>query len=287
MVSDYDRSSPTPHTEWRQGDFALDVGPFLFGDLPKEADEGGIAAFFDDADPAGFVVVSQTCDIVSDPKKLARVAVCPLVKVDARRIDEIFRGRVPRLGFVEQAPEGLVADLAQPMTITKQLLSSWKRMLGFTDKNKALAFARSLERIVGRFAFPTAFNESIRPLERKIKSKYGKIDSPLGKALRSLVELRVRPFPSWESQQVQIQFLLIVAPKDKRLLSPDLIRDNFEATLEDLPWQGGFNIDDPSVRIGDYDDFLARDYIESFPLDMNALSFAASYAKDDEDGGTA
>lgn len=280
MAEDADRGAPAPHTEWRQGDFALAVGSFLFGDIPEDANEGSIGAFFDKVDPAGFVVVSQTCDIVSDPKKLSSVAVCPLVAVDAKRIDEIVRGRVPRLGFVEHAPDGTVADLARPMTISKQLLSTWVRVRGFSDPEKGLEFARSLERCFGRFAFPNAFNESIRPLQDKIRSKYGSPGSSLGKALRSLVELRVRPSAAWDSGEVRVQFLLIFGPEEKRALEPSLIKHEFEAALKDLPWQGGFGLDDPSVRIGGYDDFLARDYVESLALDVNALSFAARYSRE-------
>lgn len=250
----------------------------MFGDLPEEGDEEGIGAFFDDVDPAGFVVVSQTCDIVSDPSKFGFVAVCPLVQVDATRIKEIARGRAPRLGFVEHAPDGFVADLARPMTVSKQLLTSWGRRNGFSDRNQALEFSRSLERAFGRFAFPDAFNNAIRPLLSKVTSKYGKPDSPLGKALRSLSELRVRPSKDWEADDVLVQFFLIFEPKEKRFLEPAEIRGQFELVLKGLPWDGAFAPDDPLVRIGGYDDFLARDYVESFPLDINALSFAAAYA---------
>lgn len=268
-----------PHTEWRQGDYALGVGSFLFGDIADDPNEGGIVAFFDETDPAGYVVVSQTCDIVSDPEKFGWVAVCPLVLVDANRIGEIARGRVPRLGFIEHAPEGLVADLARPMTISKQLLCTWARVQGFTDQKKALEFARCLERTFGRFAFPDAFNRSIRPLLEKISSKYGKPESAFGKAIRSLEELRVRPSGEWDSERVLVEFLLIFARKEKRLLEPLVISAEFCQALHELPWQGGFGPQDPPVRIGDYDDFLARDYVESFPLDVNALSFAARYSQ--------
>jgi hypothetical protein len=279
VAEDANRAAPSSHTEWRQGDFALDVGSFLFGDIPEDIDEGGIGAFFNDAEPAGFVVVSQTCDIVSDPGRFDSVAVCPLVEADTTRIDEVARGRAPRLGFVEHAPEGMVADLARPMTISKRLLSTWRRFKGFTDQQKALEFARSLERCFGRFAFPDAFNDSIRPLEHKIRSKYGKPESPLGKALRSLVELRVRPSAAWDSEKVRVQFLLIFGPNESRVLEPLSIKEEFEAALKDLPWQGGLGLDDPPVRIGAYDDFLARDYVESYALDVNALSFAARYSR--------
>ena len=277
MAEHDDQAATYPLKEWRQGDFALGVGSFLFGDLPEEGDQEGIGAFFDDVDPAGFVVVSQTCDVVSDPSKFGFVAVCPLVQVDATRIKEIARGRAPRLGFIEHAPDGFVVDLARPMTVSKQLLASWGRCEGFSDPNQAVEFSRSLERAFGRFAFPDAFNESIRPLLSKVTSKYGKPDSPLGKVLRSLSELRVRPSKDWEADDVRVQFFLIFEPKEKRYLEPAEIKDQFEAVLKELTWQGGFGPDDPLVRVGDYDDFLARDYVESFSLDVNALSFAAAY----------
>jgi hypothetical protein len=275
-----DQAATDPLSEWRQGDFALGVGSFLFGDLPEESDGEGMGAFFDDVDPAGFVVVSQTCDIVSDPSKFGFVAVCPLVQVDGARIKDIARGRAPRLGFVEHAPDDFVADLARPMTISKELLASWDRRPGFTDPRQALDFSRSLERAFGRFAFPDAFNECIRPLLSKVTTKYGKPASPLGMALRSLSELRVRPSDDWEAGDVRVQFLLIFAPKEKRALEPAEIKGQFESVFKELPWQGGFGPDEPLVRIGDYDDFLARDYVESFPLDVNALSFAAAYTQE-------
>ncbi|WP_146176318.1 hypothetical protein [Rhodovulum kholense] len=281
MAEHDDQVATKPLSEWRQGDFALGVGSFLFGDLPEEGDQESIGAFFDDVDPAGFVVVSQTCDVVSDPGKFGFVAVCPLIQVNGTRIKEIARGRAPRLGFVEHAPDGFVADLARPMTVSKQLLASWERRIGFSDPKQAFEFSRSIERTFGRFAFPDAFNECIRPLLSKAASKYGKPDSPLGKALRSLSELRVRPSTNdWRESDIRVQFFLIFEPKEKRVLSPFEIKVEFEAVLNELPWQDGYGPDDPLVRIGDYDDFLARDYVESFPLDVNALSFAAAYSQD-------
>lgn len=280
MAEHDDQAETNPLIEWRQGDFSLGVGSFLFGDLSDEGDQEGIGAFFDELDPAGFVVVSQACDIVSDPSKFAFVAICPLVEVDPARIKEIARGRAPRLGFVEHAPISFVADLARPMTVSKQLVASWERCKGFSDPKQALEFSRSLERAFGRFAFPDAFNESIRPLLSKITAKHWKPESPLGKALRSLSELRVRPSKDWEGGDVRVQFFLVFEPKDKRFLEPAEIKAEFESVLEGLPWQGGFGPEGPLVRIGDYDDFLARDYIESFPLDVNALSFAAAYSQE-------
>jgi hypothetical protein len=262
------------HKTWRQGDFALAPGPFLFADLP-DAEGELMAAVYDDPDPAGLVVISQTCDVVSTPDKLPTVVVCPLVAVKPEHLDMIARGRAPRFGFIENAPDGLVADLGRLMSISKALLSTWTRVEGFSTEAAATNFARGLERAYGRFAFPDAFNESIRPLEDAIKSKFWKEGSPLGKALRSLVELRVKPSAAWDSKSVGISFFLIFDAHEKRQAEPAVIFTEFESALKGLPWVAPFSLADPGIRIGSYDDFSARDYVESVPLDLNALSFAA------------
>jgi hypothetical protein len=262
---------------WRQGDFALGVGPFIYGDASSNPAGAGLDAYFDDADPPGFAVISQTCDIVSDPTRNPWVVVCPLVSADPSRVTEIERGGVPRFALVEKAPEGLVAEITRPLTISKDLLASWQRSQGFTDPDKAVEFARSLERCFGRFAFPDDFNRSISILLRKLKDGYGKENAEMGRVARSLAELRVRPSAGWETEGVRVRFFLIVKPEDQREARIEEISSAFEAILSKLTWQGGFSIDDPSLQLGTYDDFLARDYIESIALDINALSFAARY----------
>lgn len=262
---------------WRQGDFALDVGPFIYGDLSANPDGRGLEAYFDEEDPPGVVVVSQTCDIVSDPARNPWVVVCPLVKADPARVTEIERGGVPRLALVENAPEGLVAEIARSLTISKDLLASWQRNQGFTDPGKAVEFARSLERCFGRFAFPDDFNRSISPLLKKLKDGYGKERAEVGRVARSVAELRVRPSAAWDTGDVRVRFLVILKPEAQREAQLGEISSAFEAILSTLPWQGGFQLDEPFLHLGTYDDFLARDYIESVALDINALSFAARY----------
>ena len=51
--------------DWRQGDFALGCGSFLFSGPPDEESAEGViqeAYFADEEEPVGFVVVSQTCE---------------------------------------------------------------------------------------------------------------------------------------------------------------------------------------------------------------------------------
>ncbi|WP_160147812.1 hypothetical protein [Tabrizicola flagellatus] len=200
-----------------------------------------------------------------------------MVKADSTRIAEIERGGVPRLAIVEKAPVGLVAELARPLTISKELLVTWKRNQGFADPAKAVEFARSLERCFGRFAFPDDFNRSISPLLNKLRDGYGRENAEMGRVARSLAEIRVRPSAAWDTEEVRVRFYLILKPEDQREANLEEINSAFEKVLAKLIWQGGLSIDDPSLQLGTYDDFLARDYIESVALDINALSFAARY----------
>ena len=112
---------------------------------------------------------------------------------------------------------------------------------------------------------------------KKLKDGYGKANAEMGRVARSLSELRVRPSAAWDTEEVRVRFLLILKPEDQREAKLEEISSAFEVLLSKLSWQGGFHIDDPSLQLGTYDDFLARDYIESVPLDINALSFAARY----------
>lgn len=99
----------------------------------------------------------------------------------------------------------------------------------------------------------------------------------MGRAARSVAELRVRPSAAWDTENVRVRFLLILKPEDQRKAQIAEIASAFEAILPKLLWQGRFQLDEPPLQLGTYDDFLARDYVESVALDINALSFAARY----------
>lgn len=262
------------HTEWRQGDFALACGSLLFGDAPETADDGPFAAMLEDEEPAGFVLVSQTCDVVRELDAIPYVAVCPLIKVATESLKSIAAGRQPRFAIVEHAPQNHVADLLRMMSVSKALLPTWAKQSGFSTEQSAIRFARDLERVFGRFAFPDAFNACIAPLTKRIFDKHAK-NGEFGQALRSLSELRVFHSADWNATEIEIAFLLILAEQKDRLITPDKIKELFEEAIDGLTWAAPFSLADPSVYVGTYDDFSAREYVESVPLDVNALSFAA------------
>lgn len=264
---------------WRQGDFALAVGPYIHGDLPAEDSQEKIDPVYDDA-CEGFVVVSQTCEVVRRPSDAQFVTVSPLVRVTADTVKMIEAGRTPTLAQIANAPKNHVADLSRMMTVDKALLATWKRHPGLNTPKEIRDFAYTLERKHGRFAFPEAFNQSISVLPKKIHRTYGKAGSELGSALRSLQEIRVSPSPDWDADSVAISFIFIMREETHRECSPEAIGEQLSRLTDAIEWQRPFlAARDGFLRVCNYRDMTAQEYLESTPLDLNALSFAAKFSQ--------
>lgn len=106
-----------PLEQWRQGDFALGVGGFLFA-APSDHDE-----LYDPEEIVdgivGLIVVSQSCDIVRRDGGRDFVAVCPLVERPSEEIAAIKKGYRPYLVEVEHTAENVFADLRRIMSVSK------------------------------------------------------------------------------------------------------------------------------------------------------------------------
>ena len=266
--------------EWQQGDFSLGCGDFLFRDVSELTDAGeddGGAVF--DSEIVGFAVISQTCDVVREPERVPYVSVCPMVVVDEKRISEIERGQAPRFGFLSATLGGVVVDFSRTMSVTKSLLVSWKRQRGCEDENQQLEFAKALEIFFGRFAFPDAFVASVASLRKAILSKYPKGESDLGKAVRSIREIRAFPHASWSDMTaVPITFIAILEDEAKRELADrDEIRKQIWPKISAIDWQGPFSLHEDGLHLATLSDLTAADYLNSYPLDVNSLSFARRY----------
>lgn len=265
---------------WQQGDFSLDCGDFLFRDLSElindDEDDGG-AVF--DSEVVGFAVISQTCDVVREPERVPYVSVCPMVVVDAKRIGEIERGQAPRFGFLSETPDGGVVDFSRTMSVTKSLLVTWERQRGCADESQQLEFARALENFFGRFAFPNDFVASVASLRKAILSKYPKGKSDLGKAVRSIREIRVFPHASWsDAFAVPITFIAVLENEDKRELADrEEIKKHILPKIRAIEWQGPFSLHADGIYFATLGDLTAADYLNSYPLDVNSLSFARRY----------
>ena len=260
---------------WRQGDCVVGEQWFVFRtDLERPLTPDGAAASAEGVDTAesevfGFMVLTQTCDLVRKSGERPFVEVCPLVEVDEAQHRETERGRRPNYAFVPAlADRRLVGDLDRVMTVEKALVAGWARVAGWQTDADARRLALALARKRARVAFPDDFVEFAMPLMSRMSSKHDK-QSDEGRALRALREIRVRAEPSWGADEVKLAFWFI--------------RDADDATFEGKRWdqflaewerripKGGRFVDIQAV-VQTLEDLTAREYVESDPLDLDYLS---------------
>ncbi|RMG93472.1 MAG: hypothetical protein D6705_18670 [Deltaproteobacteria bacterium] len=266
---------------WRQGDcvlgelwflFRLEIEAPLTEEAAHAADEGADAG---EAQVRGFMVATQTCDIVRGCSERPFIEVCPLVKVDPKRMEEVRRGRRPNYAFVPGvADHGLVADLDRVMTVEKSVVAAWPRTEGCHDDGDVRLLSLALARKRARVAFPDDFVALASNLMRRMASKHAK-DSDEGRALRALREIRVRAAPSWDADEVALMFWFIRNDDE-----PHFEEKGWDHYLDDwlrrLPPGGRFTSIEGLVQT--LDDLTARDYVESDPLDLDHLSTQDSTA---------
>lgn len=180
------KNSDEPLKLWRQGDFALEVGGFLFAGIAEGNELFDAQEITDNV--VGLIAISQTCDIVRRTGGRNYVAVCPLIKVSKQELSDIRKGKRPYLTDVENTDEDVVADLRRVMSVHKDVIQTWERHPGFTNDITRLRFAAALERKFGQFAFPDDFDQAIKGFRQRVWSRHTKPDSEPGKVYRSLVQ---------------------------------------------------------------------------------------------------
>jgi hypothetical protein len=271
--------------EWRQGDVVLGA-PVEFlhmADLscPLSPAAAAMAEYLGaqgepipdgpqpltDTAVEGFVVLTQTCDLVRNCSDRPFVEICPLIRASSDLFfEEVLKNNRPSFAVVPGvASQKLVADLDRVMTIEKSLLVGWKRVPGCNSDSDVLDFARALRRRAARFAFPDDFEHAARDMQRRIVSKHHK-QSPEGMHLQSLREIRIGASPSWDAAEVQVSFWFIKAddPTDA-----DWVRwVHGWSSLFDQ--SGRFKLEPPTVAR--LEDITARDYVETVRLDFDRLS---------------
>lgn len=256
---------------WRQGDYALDVGGFLFAEVPEAG--GSFDGHVVDEDVEGLVVISQTCDVVRPTPDRLYVAVSPLVKRAAKVWNQIAVGRFPSLTVLEHPPaEGIFVDLARIMSVSKFLLASWKRNAGFTTPERAVRFAAAIERKVGRFAFPDAFDAAMKEFQNRVRSRHNKPDSDIGKVYRSIDQLRFLATPHWEADAVEVTMIAVLHPVASRLVSYKQIATELDTQCKAVTWSAQFRWADPAFYLATADDLRGSDILNSQLADFEYLS---------------
>lgn len=260
---------------WRQGDCVIGEQWFvhrLAPDIPlteEATDAAQQGVDLAEMEVRGFLVISQTCDIVRSCVERPYVEVAPLVEINAGELGIIERGRRPRYAFVPGLKyRNLVGDLDRVMTVEKAVVASWKRIVGCATDQETRNLAQTLARKRSRFAFPDDFTSFANKLQGRLQEKHNK-QSNEGEALRTLREIRVRAAPSWNDNPVDIMFWFI-----RNEVEPDFKGQSWDTFLESwlklVPATARFN---PVYGIVlTLDDLTARDYVESDPLDLDYLS---------------
>ena len=256
---------------WRQGDYAMGVGGFLFagpaeGSDPFDAEETT-------ENVVGLVVISQSCDIVRTTGRRDFVAVCPLVEVPERDISAILKGRRPYLTDVENAGKARFADLRRIMSVHKNLLRTWVHQVGFTSQTARLRFAAALERKFGQFAFPDDFDQAIKEFRERVWSRHDKSGSEPGKVYRSLIQVRFRADPSWTAENRRIAVIAIMKEKEDREVDHGTISKELEKALAKIEWPQGYEWKDPNFILQTAKSLSAEDIIMSQRGDFDFLCY--------------
>ena len=266
-IKDFDE----PLKPWRQGDFALGVGGFLFagiaeGDNPFDAEEIT-------ENVVGLVVISQTCDIVRRTSGRNYVAVCPLIRVTEQNLSDIKKGRRPYLTDIENTDKEVVADLRRVMSVHKDVLQTWKRQTGFSHDITRLRFAAALERKFGQFAFPDDFDEATKEFRQRVWSRHTKPDSEPGKVYRSLVQIRFGAEPNWMAEKRKIRVVAIMKGIDNREVDRATISKELNDILDKVVWPDGYVWADPKFILGTAKDLTAEDIFLSQRGDFDFLCY--------------
>ena len=261
--------------DWRQGDCVVD-GEHWFIHRGEEARKSGFQHEQSDKDSPelleseveGFVILTQSCDVVRKWSERPFVIISPLVAVDPNDLSKIKRGQVPKYAFIDGVSDkNLVGDLDRVMTIEKKEVATWPRIIGCSTDEHKRAFSQAVPRKHSRFAFPDEFNFLVRRLRARLQEKHDKITAE-GEALRGLREIRVRAAPSWEASEVELMFWFI---REEEPASQSGAEESLLSKwLGLIPPFGRFKKVEGVIVALDY--LTARDYVESDRLDLDHLS---------------
>jgi hypothetical protein len=217
----------------------------------------------------GFMLVSQTCDIVRTCAERPYVEVCPLQTIPEDKAGHVRAGRMPRyLWSPALGEELLAADLDQVTTLEKAGLVRFRaerRPSAATD-DQARALAQSLGRKRSRAALPDDFVAMIAPLQKRVLERHGK-QSDEGRLLRAMIEIRVHPRPDWSADQVEVELLLLF---DSAATVPPKAEEQIDGLLKLVKPSGRFRV--IAGRIVTLDTLTAATYVTSDRLDLEHLS---------------
>lgn len=158
--------------------------------------------------PHGVVIISQTCDLIRDDRPLVHVAKRAQLTSSAKALAS--SGKMPRYIALPAIGDNEFADLDHLYSLHKNLLASQERIASVRDATESAKFGQGVGRYFSRFAFPNEIHEFFSPLARHIHSKAGSHESPEGRLINRVVQLRLQSLSGWETPPYDLQLIVIV-----------------------------------------------------------------------------
>jgi hypothetical protein len=256
-------------SKWSQGDCTIGDDCWFVTRFdpqrPLKPSSQDVVAADADADLAesavsGFVVVTQTCDLVRSCQDRPFLEISPLVKVDAELLAEIKKLKRPSYAYIAGVADRLlVADLDRVMTVEKAVVAGWERIQGCQSDADTRSLAQALARKRSRFAFPDDFNKFAQKLQKRMQDKHEKTTDE-GEALRALREIRVSAILAWDANKVELIFWFIRVEEDDRFQDREWY-ELLDSWLKFIPASGRFSAVGGSVVT--LADMTAKEYVNS------------------------
>jgi len=161
--------------------------------------------------PNGVVVISQTCDIVQTDGR-PNLVVAKAVELGESDARDALKGRRPRFVHIPGAPGELFADLEYIASMEKTSAVNLPHTRCIDDD--AFEHQRKVAIAIGRRFSRLALPEEVIPwfdgLKKQVSDKANNPDSPLGRVLDVVREIRVQA-KHWRPPGIDLKIYIIVA----------------------------------------------------------------------------
>jgi len=236
-----------------------------------EASGDGISCVVAEADR--MVVVSQTCDVVRDCGQRPFVLLARVTTLDEPAAGEARRGHRPRYVALPGLGDRAFADLDLVIGIEKSAFLGVGATRGLPDVDAQRRFGIAAGRVLSRFAFPDDLVVALRALVARVRQKHAK-DSPEGRAVAVLEDIRVTGSPSWDAEQVDV--FITFAPATRADANAVMTDQEWDELVDSWlrqaePFESIRTIDGAMIPL---EEMTALEYLESDALDLDYLSWA-------------
>ncbi|MFC9002708.1 hypothetical protein [Streptomyces microflavus] len=171
--------------------------------------------------PCGAVILTQTCDLVLPGRPTFHVA--PIRLLDEKDAKPARNGRQANLVHVPELGPLSFADLTVVSTLHKSVLAGLETRRGVVQIGDVRKFGQRIGRRFSRFAFPDDVVPWIRPLQKLVESREGRLDSPAGWAFDRVVSLRLECEEGWKSAPYALTLCVILRAGVVPTFEPDFL----------------------------------------------------------------